>query len=278
MGSYGPCNEQKSNLTMQIALFKRPDKRKHMHHAFYLPPSAWGDICLLQGQEARHLIQALRLQVGDNVMLFDGEGKEALCRITHMNKREASLCVEEVTVHERPCSLPIMALAWSKATRRGFFMEKAVELGVHEVWLWQGEHSQGRVPDDVKEHWHGQCVAALKQSRNPWLPQIRIFKGKGANSSLEELLQESAAVTHRFLPWEQSGDLPILSPDMLGQKGTSLYVIGPEGGFSAKEVKAMQGADFQTVSLGDRVLRCETAALLCLGLHYVHAELRRKSA
>ncbi len=249
-----------------------------MHHAFYLPPSVWGDICLLQGQEARHLIQALRLRVGELVSLFDGEGREALCSITHMNKREATLHLEEEKTHERPCSLPIMALAWSKATRRGFFMEKAVELGVHEVWLWQGEHSQGRVPDDVKEHWQGQCVAALKQSRNPWLPQIRIFKGKGAGGSLEELLQASAAVTHRFLPWEQSGNLPILSPDMLGQEGTSLYVIGPEGGFSVKEIGNMQEAGFQMVSLGDRVLRCETAALLCLGLHYMQAELRRKSA
>ncbi len=237
-----------------------------MSHAFYISPSTWPHIdgdCQLTGSEARHLMQVLRLQVGENVHILDGEGRIGLCQITKLGKRDANLQLLQQEFFPRPQSLPIMALAFSKATRRGFFMEKAVELGVHEVWLWQGAHSQGKIPYEIKEHWQAQCIAAMKQCRNPWLPTVRILQG-GAKT----LVQESKACTHTFLPYEKQENVPMLTKDMLGQEGTSLYVIGPEGGFSSAEIQLFNDNNFQCVSLGNRVLRCETAALLCLGLHW----------
>ncbi len=237
-----------------------------MPHAFYIPPSHWpqtNDNCLLEGSEARHLMQILRLQVGEEVQILDGEGRIGICQITKLSKREVSLQLTHTEFFTRPSSLPIMALAFSKATRRGFFMEKAVELGVHEVWLWQGAHSQGKIPLEIKEHWQNQCIAAMKQCRNPWLPTVRILQG-----GVETLMQESKACTHTFLPYEGQDNVPMLTHDMLGQEGLSLYVIGPEGGFSSDEKKLFHNNNFQYISLGKRVLRCETAALLCLGLHW----------
>ncbi len=238
-----------------------------MSHAFYLSADKWpskaGNLCELADSEARHLLQALRLQAGEEVIILDGEGRQGLCRIEKIAKRHATLQLLSEEFFPRPTSLPIMALAFSKATRRGFFMEKAVELGVHEVWLWQGAHSQGRVPHEVKEHWQAQCIAAMKQCRNPWLPQVRILPAGAA-----ELVQESVACTHKFLPYEGQDGVHMLKPEDLGQEGTSLYVIGPEGGFSQEERDLFTAHNFKTVSLGQRVLRCETAALLCLGLHW----------
>ncbi len=249
-----------------------------MPHAFYLPSTQWPQkdmpnaSCLLQGTEARHLIQALRMQTGDEVHILDGQGRQGLCRITQMSKKEVSLQLVEETYFPRPCSLPIMALAWSKATRRGFFMEKAVELGVHEVWLWQGDHSQGKVPAEVKEHWQGQCIAAMKQCRNPWLPTVRVLKG-----GVRELIEQSADFPHKFLPWEVQENIPMLTPSLAGQPGVSIYAIGPEGGFSAEEIQQLTISDFQTVSLGNRILRCETASLLCLGIHWWASQLPKTS-
>ncbi len=238
-------------------------------HAFYLPPEKWPDStlsgakwCELTDSEARHLMQALRLQVDEQVHILDGQGRQGLCRIESLSKRLVTLELLEEEFFPRPRSLPIMALAFSKATRRGFFMEKAVELGVHEVWLWQGAHSQGKVPFEVKEHWQGQCIAAMKQCGNPWLPTVRILRG-GA----QELIQESRAIPHKFLPYEGQDGVPMLRPDMVAKDGVSVYVIGPEGGFSAEEKTLFEENAFQVVSLGPRVLRCETAALLCLGVH-----------
>ncbi len=240
-----------------------------MSHAFYLPFAQWptkeslDTSCVLEDAEARHIIQALRMKVGEEVYILDGQGRQGLCRITHMSKKDVTLQLIAEDFFARPLSLPIMALAWSKATRRGFFMEKAVELGVHEVWLWQGHHSQGKVPAQVKEHWQGQCIAAMKQCRNPWLPTVRVLQG-----GVKELVQASMDFPHKFLPWEVQKHIPMFTPAMAGQEGVSIYAIGPEGGFSSEEVQHFTQNGFQTVSLGNRILRCETASLLCLGIHW----------
>ncbi len=249
-----------------------------MPHAFYLAPEAWPTaeqtLCYLQEQEVRHLAGALRLQAGEEVLIMDGQGKQGLCRIEKVNKKEVCLELLHEEFFPRPASLPIMALAWSKATRRSFFMEKAVELGVHEVWLWQGDHSQGKVPAEVKEQWLAQCVAAMKQCRNPWLPAVRVLRG-----GVQELMQESADFAHKFLPWEVQDGIAMLTPELAGQDGISIYAIGPEGGFSAQEINTFQQNDFQCVSLGKRILRCETASLLCLGIHWWASQLpARKKA
>ena len=65
----------------------------------------------------------------------------------------------------------------------------------------------------------------------------------------------------------------MLSPTMAGQRGLTVYVIGPEGGFSQRELTMLTQSGFCAVSLGTRVLRCETAATLCLGIHWWASQL-----
>ncbi len=244
-----------------------------MPPAFYLAPDNWSlqqnhTYLLEDVQEIRHLSNVLRLNKKDEIYIFDGQGRQALCSIEKINKRSVALSVLKELFFPKPDSLAIMALAWSKATRRGFFMEKAVELGVHEVWLWQGEHSQGKLPLKIKEHWQEQCIAAMKQCRNPWLPRIRMLK-----DGVQELIEESQDIEYKFLPWEKQDNIEILCPNLVGKQGKSIYVIGPEGGFSQNEIMNLTTHNFKCVSLGPRVLRCETAALLCLGIHWWSAQL-----
>lgn len=240
---------------------------------FYLPPEAWGREACLEGQEARHLGQALRLKPGDTVGLLDGRGRTGHFVIRAVGKKNVRLeCLEE-SFTPRPASLAVMALAFSKAVRRGFFMEKAAELGAHAIWLWQADHSQGRLPAGACESCLGQMIAGAKQSGNPWLPEVRALS-RGA----EELAELSRAADQRILPWEMQASLPMLTPDLAGRPGLSVYVIGPEGGFSGRELDILREARFTTVSLGARVLRCETAATLCLGIHWWAAQLPGRGA
>ncbi|WP_363322528.1 16S rRNA (uracil(1498)-N(3))-methyltransferase [uncultured Desulfovibrio sp.] len=236
-------------------------------HRFYLAPESWPDApqgeALLEGQEAVHLAQSLRLGPGTDVTLLDGRGRTGRFSIVECGKRRVRLVCRSVDVSPEPVSRAIIALAFSKAVRRGFFMEKAVELGAWEVWLWQGDHSQGRLPADTRESWQNQMIAGAKQCGNPWLPQIRALSG-----GITDVLALSEQVDQRILPWELQDGSSMLTPDMAGRPGTTLYVIGPEGGFSARELEAMQAASFRMVSLGQRILRCETAATLCLGIHW----------
>lgn len=239
---------------------------------FYLPPEQWGMSCILEGQEARHLTQALRLGTGDEVRLLDGQGREGVFCVENAGKRHVRLRRLSENIHNPPAARAIMALAWSKAARRDFFLEKSVELSAHEIWFWQGERSQGTVPLQVKESWRNQMTAAVKQSGNPWLPAIRMLPG-----GVEELARRSGPADHKLLPWERQEGVPMLTPELAGRPGVSVYVIGPEGGFSGREMERLNNQGFLSVSMGSRVLRCETAALLCLGIHWWASHLPHRT-
>ena len=99
-------------------------------HRFYLPPEQWAHDLWLEGQEAKHLVQVLRLAPGEEVLLLDGQGRSGRFAIAETAKKKARLVLQEEQMAPAPESRAVMALAFSKAVRRGFFMEKAVELGL----------------------------------------------------------------------------------------------------------------------------------------------------
>lgn len=235
---------------------------------FYLPSEEWGQEVCLSGQEARHLAQVLRLEAGCEVGLLDGQGRIGRFVLRKVGKKNAWLERLSEEFFPRPTSQAVMALAFSKAVRRGFFMEKAVELGARAVWLWQGDHSQGTLAADAQASWQGQMIAGAKQCGNPWLPEVRCL-----SSGVDALIAMAAQADHRILPWEMQTNVPMLTPETAGRPGLTVYAVGPEGGFSKRELAALREAGFTPVSLGARVLRCETAATLCLGIHWWASQL-----
>lgn len=220
----------------------------------------------LDGQEAAHM-RVLRLGPGDPALLLDGRGRVGRCQVLEAARREARLELLGWSFQPRPHARAVMALALSKAARRGFFLEKAVELGAAGVWLWQGDHSQGRMPENAARNCLGQMIAGAKQCGNPWLPEVRALPG------IDAVIGLASAADFRLLPWEAQEGVPMLAPGMAGRAGLTVYVIGPEGGFSPRELGALREADFTPVSLGGRILRCETAAALALGLHWWASQL-----
>ncbi len=239
--------------------------------AFYLEEEKWQEKPELTGQEARHA-QVLRLKEGDQITLMDGKGKSARAQIDKIGRQKLKLTILEEDFAPKPVSRPVIALALSKAVRRGFFMEKASELGASEIWLWQADFSQGKLSPQLADNLKGQLIAGMKQSRNPWLPEIKLMR------NAEEVAQNAASSDLRILPWEEIGGSPMLPANLLGQPGLTVYTIGPEGGFSQRELEIFRNADFSFVSLGNRVLRCETAASLCLSLHFWASQLPENRA
>ena len=117
----------------------------------YLAPECWGDTANLEGQEARHLGQVLRAEPGTEVGLLDGRGRSGIFVVRKVGKKNVQLERVSETLTPAPLSRAVVALAYSKAVRRGFFMEKAVELGEHGVWPWQGDYSQGKLSAAAEE-------------------------------------------------------------------------------------------------------------------------------
>ena len=238
-------------------------------HTFYLPPQEWGDDLRLKGDEAHHLIRVLRLRPGDTVAVLDGMGREALCTIASTDRQTATLAIDSVITHKRDASSVVLAVGWGKEARRGWILEKSVELEAEGLWFWQAERSQFPVPDSPKDTWTASLAAGAKQCRNPWLPGLKTLP-----DGVSGLIREAAAFDHLHVLVESS--LPTqgsLTPSMLGLPGRTLCVIGPEGGFTERELQRLSQAGFAPLSMGDRILRWETASMMALGLHWWKKQL-----
>lgn len=209
------------------------------------------------------MLRVLRMAVGDTVRLFDGQGREGLFRFDSATKKTATLIPLEITEHPAPVNRTTVAVGWSRQLRRGWLLEKTVELETSGVWFWQGDHSQGKIPAEAKESWHGQAVAGAKQCGNPWLPEIRAVSG-----GVEGVIEASGEFDRTYMLWEDQTQERFLTAEDLAAPGNVLFILGPEGGFSRREADLLLDAGITPVSLGRRVLRWETAALLCLGLRW----------
>ena len=233
-------------------------------HTFYLEPQDWSTEIVMTGGEAHHVTNVLRLSPGDSVCLIDGMGREGTFEIVSLTKKSVRMRLLLERMQEKDISGITLAIGWGREVRRGWLLEKSVELGADGVWFWRAERSQHPLPATPSPSWTSSLIAGAKQCRNAWLPELRVFpEGTGAlieaSKSFEQLhiLTESSPSTRRML-----------SDASLSPSGRTLCVIGPEGGFSQKELDAFAAAGFQSFSLGSRVLRWETAALLTLGLHW----------
>ncbi len=238
-------------------------------NSFYLPPAQWpsrsGDKVLLDGAEAKHMVKVLRTRLGETVRLFDGAGHEGDFILLEATKSKAVLETVEVVSYDQRQSGLWLALGWNKSSRRGFLLEKAVELQAAGIIFWQAEFSQGKLPAETKESWEDKCVQAAKQCGNPWLPELGVVPG-GVNG----VVDYGKGFDRIILAWEnQTGAL--LSPQDF-ETGKNLVVIGPEGGFAWHEAQYFMEHGFEAMSLGNSILRWETAAMYCLSLSFYARE------
>lgn len=233
--------------------------------SFYLPPDSWQPPYRLEGDEARHLAKVLRLGPGATVRCFDGAGREGLFTVETV-KGGVTLELQSESMSTAPGCESWLALGWNKSTRRGWILEKAVELGATGILFWEASRSQGGMPGEPKATWSAQLVAGAKQCGNPWLPRIEMVQGGAAG-----VISRCRDFDQRYLLWESTDVGRGLDVSDLTGKARRVFVIGPEGGLTDAEAGRFQDAGFDAVTLGRRPLRWETAALLCLGLSWLAA-------
>lgn len=230
-------------------------------HSFYLAPDAWQEPFLLTGPEAHHLDKVVRVKVNDTIRLFDGKGRHGTFTVTRKDKKNIELCPQRVLTEEPSRQRITIAAGYSKALRRSWFLEKAVELEAYAIWFWQGDFSQASLPEKEKNSWQATLVSAAKQCENPWLPEVSVL-----TNGVGELITLSADFSKVLFLYEGDTKGVLLDHEDLKTAGDILLIVGPEGGFSPREVELLQKAGIPAASLGKSVLRWETAAILTLGI------------
>ena len=233
---------------------------------FYVPPEAIsGDRAVIKGDQARHLISVLRKKPGDRILLFDGQGTEWAARIARLDRDFVVARVEAKEVHER-AGRPTVALyvAVPKGRRFDLVVEEATELGADAITPLVTARTVVRLDDHnlstKLDRWRRISVAAAKQSRRSTLPQIN---SPVDFSTATEGFSESV---FPILAWSLGGSPPIY--DVLREIKTAhteirLY-IGPEGGFTREETEMAGEAGVRLASLGENILRTETAVIASL--------------
>ena len=228
---------------------------------FYCPsPLATGLNLSLPPGAARH-VQVLRLQPGDAITLFNGEGGEFEATVTRMGRSDVEVEVGAHHAIEREAHRSVHLLVGITANERmDWLVEKATEMGVASITPLVAERSvlklKGERAEKKLAHWQGVAVAAAEQCGRNRVPPIH------PAVTLTEWLKKSAPGERWVL--SLSGGTQPVSRQVSQEPVTVLS--GPEGGLSRGEESAALTAGFAPVSLGPRVLRAETAPLAVLAL------------
>jgi 16S rRNA (uracil1498-N3)-methyltransferase len=217
---------------------------------------------------ARH-VQVLRLQPGEPITLFNGQGGEWQARIVRMGRQDVVVQLDSHDPVERELATAVtLAVGMPANDRFDWLVEKATELGAHAIQPLMCERSVLRLAAEraakKREHWQGVAVAAAEQCGRTRVPQIAPVR------TLADWLQAGAGSgsgsgTGSDPRWVLSLREARPLRERLAEPATALTVLsGPEGGLSPAEEAAALGCGFLPVSLGSRTLRAETAPLVIL--------------
>ncbi len=218
-----------------------------------------GDLVFLSREESHHISTVLRLRPGDIVELLDGYGGIYIATLVTVSKKVSARLEEKKELRPEGRSL-IMAQAMLKGKKMDTVVQKCTELGAHRFLPFYSERCQKK-PDprqDLKrtERYARISLAACKQCQRPDIMHIET-----PFSFADVVKQQGLEKTVKLLFWEDEHQQrldDLVFPDTIG---SVMVLCGPEGGFTEQEVATARLQDFQTVSLGPRILRAETAAL-----------------
>ncbi len=230
---------------------------------FLLPPAEWqAPEPALTGDEARHLAQVLRVRAGDEVVVFDGGGRRAGARVLAVSRERVALRLGEVESPLPPRPRITLAQAVPKGKTMDAVVRKSVELGVTAIDPLVTRHTVAIPGGGKAEKWRRAAIEACKQCGQDTLPAITETQSldgwlAGLGNPEPGELRVVASLAPGAMPMRE---ILRKHPDTAAAK----LLIGPEGDFSPEETKSALAAGFLPVSLGNIVLRVDTAAMFCL--------------
>lgn len=209
---------------------------------------------------SHHLARVLRAQVGDAVVIFNGQGGEYSGVISQINKKTVLVELKEFSHREAESSLDIcLAQGISRGEKMDYTIQKAVELGVKHIIPLYTERCNVKLDKDRSEkrlqHWQSIITSACEQSGRNRIPAIDMPQ------SLDNWLPTVKADGCLVLSPYAAQQLKIQNFSTLRQV---TILIGPEGGLSDKEIQLAEQYHFLPLNLGPRILRTETAAVAAI--------------
>lgn len=247
-----------------------------MLHIFVDPAQMQGDLLYVTGKDVNHIKNVMRLKKGDEISVRTGQDdreyrygieeftdSEVVCRLRFVKEADVELPVKVYIFQGLP-----------KADKMELIIQKAVELGAAEIIPVEMRRSVVKLDASKKtkktQRWQAIAESAAKQSRRAVVPMVR------EPMTMEEAVRFAEQNTDvRLLPYElqeADGSTRDVMDGIREGSAVSIF-IGPEGGFDPVEVELAREAGIRPISLGKRILRTETAALVALSFLIYHFEI-----
>lgn len=216
------------------------------------------NIIRIEGDDSRHIARSLRMAVGDTLTVCDGSSTEYFCSLTKIRDEECELSIikEELSASEPPSQI-LLCMAYPKGDKLETVIQKAVELGATRIIPFESKRCIKRPKAEKLDKLNARhariAEEAAKQCGRAKIPEV------SAPMSFGEMLKEATKSSLALLCYEGEDTCSI--KDVLPDEAPAeiSLIIGAEGGFDYDEAQAAVNAGAVSVSLGKRILRCETA-------------------
>lgn len=239
---------------------------------FVEPFKVKSDKIIIDTDDVSHIVKVLRHKTGDFLTVCDGEKNDYICRISEIS-REFVVCdiIEKCENDAEPSVSLTLCLALPKGDKADFVVQKAVELGASRIVMFEAENSVSKAPSDERaikkkvDKWQKTALAAAKQCGRGIIPEVL---GIFSFSEAMDIAKSSERIV--FLhEKEKHGKIDAVSWHDIAS--VSLFV-GPEGGFCEEEAECAKKCGALLVTLGNRILRLETAAVCAVSviMHITH--------
>lgn len=216
---------------------------------------------MLRDDEAHHLAHVMRAKSGDQIIVFDGGGAEWLARVSRLRRNEVDLELIERHDCDRELSTDVtLAVALPKGDRQRWLVEKSVELGVRRIVPLTTDRGVAQPVEKALERLRRAVIEASKQCGRNRLMEI------AAPRPWPDFCAAAAAANELRLVADPLGDddlgRVIATLQIADRQCSLVFAVGPEGGWTDDERQCAAAHGWRVVSLGPRILRIETAALL----------------
>ena len=224
-------------------------------------PLSVGATAELDDNAAQHVGRALRMQPGQALILFNGDGRDYQAVISEASKKQVRAEVQSAADNGTESTLStILGQTLSKGDRMDYAVQKAVELGVSQIVPLTTERCDVKLKGDREDkrlrHWQQVAISAAEQCGRARVPEILPVM------TLPEWFEHTRNAELRLVLHHRTEH----SLAHMARPRQVALMIGPEGGLSPAEIQAAEAAGFTPVALGPRVLRTETAPVAALAL------------
>ena len=228
------------------------------------------------GDDVNHIRNVLRMKKGEQILLCTGQENdpvEYLCEIDEVGSEEVTARILDLqkNARELPADLYLFQ-ALPKGDRFETVIQKCVELGVHEIIPVITARTIVKLDEKraakKTDRWNSISLAAAKQSKRSFIPAVQTpVKWNGA-------LETASGLDKILVPYENAKGLAytrkVIEEVRPGEK-VGIF-IGPEGGFEEKEIEQLQALGAESITLGHRILRTDTASPAILAMLMLHLE------